>query len=126
MKGGELMFMPKHMNHSTQGFTLMELLIVIGIIGILAVGLLAAVDPIEQLRKGRDTTKKNTAVEVANANARYFGATGATIWDTATPIIAFNGTLFSILNTTIPTVVIAGELKAGFQQGVATVAPSIN
>ena len=35
------------------GFTLMELLIVIGVLGILAAGLLAAIDPFEQLKGPR-------------------------------------------------------------------------
>ena len=34
---------------------MIELLIVIGVLGILATGLLAAVDPFEQLKKARDT-----------------------------------------------------------------------
>jgi len=37
------------MKETNKGFTLMELLIVIGVLGILAAGLLAAIDPFEQL-----------------------------------------------------------------------------
>jgi len=39
------------MTRQNIGFTLMELLIVIGVLGILAAGLLAAIDPFEQLKK---------------------------------------------------------------------------
>src|SRR3989344_1263817 len=115
MKGGELMFMPKHMNHSTQGFTLMELLIVIGIIGILAVGLLAAVDPVEQLRRGRDTAKKNVTTEVANASARHYGVVGTPPWDLTgpAPFTAMgqaNLSTGATQVTAITTLVTAGEL----------------
>ena len=48
---------------SFKGFTLIELLIVIALLGALAVGLLATIDPFEQLKKGRDTSKKNTVSE---------------------------------------------------------------
>ena len=39
----------------SKGFTLIELLIVIELLGALAAGLLAAIDPFEQLKKGVDT-----------------------------------------------------------------------
>ena len=35
-----------------KGFTLLELLVVIAILGILAAGLLAAIDPLELINKG--------------------------------------------------------------------------
>ena len=41
-----------------KGFTLIELLIVIAILGILAIALLATLDPFEQLRKSRDGAKR--------------------------------------------------------------------
>lgn len=64
-----------------QGFTLIELLIVIGVLGILATGLLAAVDPFEQLKKGRDTNMRNTVVELHNALIRYYATHGDLPWN---------------------------------------------
>jgi prepilin-type N-terminal cleavage/methylation domain-containing protein len=43
------------MNKLSRGFTLFEILIVVVIIGLLAVGLIAAIDPIESIRKTGDT-----------------------------------------------------------------------
>lgn len=66
------------------GFTLIELLIVIGVLGILATGLLAAVDPFEQLKKGRDTNRRNIVVELHNANIRYYATHGDLPWNDGT------------------------------------------
>jgi prepilin-type N-terminal cleavage/methylation domain-containing protein len=55
-----------------KGFTLMELLIVIGVLGILAAGVMAAIDPFEQLKKARDATNRNAAVELLNGFQRYY------------------------------------------------------
>jgi prepilin-type N-terminal cleavage/methylation domain-containing protein len=67
-----------------RGFTLIELLIVIGVLGILATGLLAAVDPFEQLKKGRDTNRRNVVVEIYNANIRYYATHGDLPWNEGT------------------------------------------
>ena len=40
-----------------KGFTMIELLVVIAVIGILAVALLATLNPLEQIRKGRHEDK---------------------------------------------------------------------
>ena len=58
----------------------MELLIVIGVLGILAVGLLAAIDPFEQLKKARDTNNRNAATELLQANQRYYATHGYLPW----------------------------------------------
>src|SRR3990167_265507 len=68
------------MRKLSQGFTLIELLIVIGVLGILASGLLAAVDPFEQLKKARDANNRNAAVETLNAMTRYYATHGYLPW----------------------------------------------
>lgn len=71
---------------STQGgFTLIELLIVIAILGVLAVVVLVAINPVEQLAKTRDTGRISTVTQLGHAleayytsrNAQYPGAVGA-------------------------------------------------
>jgi len=61
----------KRFINKTRGFTLIELLIVIALIGILAVALLSAINPLEQLRKGRDSARKADASELLNAVERF-------------------------------------------------------
>lgn len=62
------------------GFTLMELLIVIGVLGILAAGLLAAIDPFEQLKKARDSNYRSGAIELLSAIQRYYANHGYFPW----------------------------------------------
>lgn len=66
----------------SKGFTLIELLVVIGILGILATALIATIDPFEQLKKTNDANLKNAAVEVANANLRYYTTHSKMPWHT--------------------------------------------
>lgn len=51
----------------SQGFTLVELLIVIAIIGTLAVVVLVAINPVQQLAKTRDTGRKSTTQQLGHA-----------------------------------------------------------
>lgn len=57
---------------NTRGFTLIELLVVIAIIGILAVAVLSAINPIEQINKGRDTQLNSDASQLLGAIERYY------------------------------------------------------
>src|SRR5260221_4087385 len=63
-----------------RGFTLIEVLVVIGILGVLAAALVATIDPFEQLKKANDANVKNTAVEFINANIRFYTTHSAMPW----------------------------------------------
>lgn len=93
-----------------KGFTLIELLIVIALLGALAVGLLATIDPFEQLKKGRDTSIRNTVSEFYNANLRYYSTKGQFPWATdftfSTSVNALGAYVTELIN--------AGELKNRF------------
>lgn len=54
-----------------KGFTLVELLIVIAILGVLAAILLIAINPVQQLARARDTGRKQAASQLGRANEAY-------------------------------------------------------
>lgn len=62
------------------GFTLVELLIVIALIAILSVAVLATINPIEQSNKAKDSTVQNDAAEVMNSYERYYANAQAYPW----------------------------------------------
>jgi len=63
------------------GFTMIELLIVIAILGILAVAVLSAINPIEQINRGRDTGSRSDAEQLISAIDRYYAMTGYYPWN---------------------------------------------
>ena len=63
----------------------MELLIVIGILGILAAGLLAAIDPFEQLKKARDTNNRSATLSLLSGFTSFYANHGAFPWNLTTP-----------------------------------------
>lgn len=63
-------------------FTMIELLIVIAILGILAVAVLAAINPIEQINRGRDTGSRSDAEQLLSAIDRYYAYKGYYPWTT--------------------------------------------
>lgn len=66
------------------GFTMIELLVVISVIGVLAVAVLASINPIEQVNKGRDTRTRSDAAQLLNAIDRYYAIQEVYPWnDTA-------------------------------------------
>lgn len=110
------------MKFVNKGFTLIELLIVIALLGALAVGLLAALDPFEQLKKGTDTGIRNTVSEIHGAAIRFYAIKNYMPWcnpaapttctdvSTAMTATALNATDY----TPITAIVNAGELKTEF------------
>lgn len=57
---------------SIKGFTLIELLIVIAVLGILAAVVLVAIDPVEQLSRGRDAGRKTTIGQLGRGLQAYY------------------------------------------------------
>lgn len=79
------------------GFTMIELLIVIAILGILAIAVLAAINPIEQINRGRDTGSRSDAEQLISAIDRYYAFNGYYPWQTGatdTSNIALDWTRF--------------------------------
>jgi prepilin-type N-terminal cleavage/methylation domain-containing protein len=62
------------------GFTMIELLIVIAVLGILAVAVLAAINPIEQINRGKDTGSRSDAEQLLSASDRYYASKGYYPW----------------------------------------------
>lgn len=100
-----------------KGFTLIELLIVIALLGALAVGLLATIDPFEQLKKGRDTSTRNTVSEFYNANLRYYSTKAEFPWGTGTILSA---AAVNLRGSDITSLMNAGELKNRFMELAGT------
>ena len=61
---------------------MIELLIVISILGILAVAVLSAINPVEQINRGRDTASRGDAEQLINAIDRYNAFQGYYPWMT--------------------------------------------
>ena len=57
-----------------KGFTMIELLIVIAVLGVLAVAVLSAINPIEQINRGRDTGSRSDAEQLLSAIDRFYTA----------------------------------------------------
>lgn len=110
-----------------KGFTLIELLIVIAVLGILAAGLLATVDPLEQMKKARDSNTRNTSVELYNAIIRYNSNKGYMPWDPTSAIAncidASTELPIAALSAAQPQacmvgLISEGELKGSFSEAV--------
>lgn len=63
-----------------KGFTLIELLIVIAVLGILAVAVLSAINPIEQINRSKDTGSRSDSEQLVSAIERYYATSGWYPW----------------------------------------------
>ncbi len=103
------------MKNSKKGFTLIELLIVIALLGALAVALLAALDPLEQVKKGTDTGVRNTVAEIQSGAVRYSAIKGGVMPFTGTLAWGTVGTVGDTpAYTAINAIIGTGELKSDF------------
>lgn len=59
------------MSARKKGFTLVELLIVIAILGLLAVVVLIAINPVQQLARTRDSGRKSAVTQIGHAMEAY-------------------------------------------------------
>lgn len=98
------------------GFTLVELLIVILVIGIMAAGLLYIIDPLGQIQKANDAKRKSDLEQLQrtletyyNDNGKYPPSSGSTIIAPCTGTYRINpptgctewGTSWTVYNTTL-------------------------
>lgn len=79
------------------GFTLIELLVVIAVIGVLAAIVLLAINPTEQLARGRDANRISSVEGLAKAMSNYVTSNNGTI-----PVVAGNSTPGTWQNTLGP------------------------
>ena len=66
-----------------KGFTLVELLIVIALLGAIALAVIAAINPIEQANRARDTRFKTDSANLVSAIERYFTTKSEFPWVTS-------------------------------------------
>jgi prepilin-type N-terminal cleavage/methylation domain-containing protein len=65
----------------SRGFTLVELLIVIGLLGAIALIVIAAINPIEQANRARDARFKADGSQLISAVERYYAAHSKFPWE---------------------------------------------
>jgi prepilin-type N-terminal cleavage/methylation domain-containing protein len=115
----------EYVMRTAKGFTLIELLIVIAVLGILAVAVLSAINPIEQINRSRDTGSRSDAEQLLGAIDRFYATAGYYPWKTSPTLPAPSDvTVWGLVNTTWTDGTLAvlnklsaagtGELKSSF------------
>jgi|SRR3989344_8014732 len=98
----------KNLNrYLSKGFTLIELLIVIAVLGVLAAVVLVAIDPVQQLARGRDAGRKSTIGQLGRAMQAYYTSTG--VYPPETGVNSWMGSPVSPANNILVT---SGEIKS--------------
>lgn len=119
-----------------RGFTLIELLIVIAVLGILAVAVLSAINPIEQINRSRDTGSRSDSEQLISAIDRFYANSGGYYpWKVNSTTPVSDATVWAVVdnsNWTDGTTTVlnklaeegTGELKSSFTNRI--VAPKYN
>ncbi len=66
----------KIMKSVKKGFTLVELLVVIGVLGVLAAGLVVVINPADKIAQANDAKIKNDMSQIVSAGKRYTAGSG--------------------------------------------------
>jgi prepilin-type N-terminal cleavage/methylation domain-containing protein len=94
------------------GFTLVELLVVIGVLGVLATGVLIAINPAEMLSRSRDSSRKSSLKQIGDALERYRVAAGRYPQTPGNNWCGAPGSYYTSCGADwIPGLVASGELK---------------
>lgn len=88
------------MKKKNLGFTMIELLIVIAVLGILAVAVLSAINPIEQINRGRDTGSRSDAEQAISAVDRFYASMGYYPWQISADDIDNEDTVWAEVDNT--------------------------
>jgi prepilin-type N-terminal cleavage/methylation domain-containing protein len=107
-----------------QGFTLVELLIVIALLGVIATIVIAAINPIEQANKARDAGYKNDASELVSAIQRYYASQSNFPWTTLNPATTADAQ-FGWVSADAVTVGLCAAAGTACQSSAASPAPLI-
>lgn len=101
-----------------KGFTLIELLIVMAVLGVLISVVLIAIDPAEQLARGRDAGKKSSVSQLGHAMTVYM--TGQTAGATPPALGAIAGATTLDATNWQTFLVSAGEVKITSTNGASS------
>ena len=103
-------------NTAKKGFTLVELLIVIAILGVLATATVIVLNPVEMLAQARDSNRVSDLASLNTALGVYVSSVASPDLDASNAVSCQGGTTFKGYNYAVPT-------TATFvAQGVSTVA----
>lgn len=101
------------------GFTLVELLIVIGLLGAIALIVISAINPIEQANKARDARFKADASQMISAIERYYASNSRFPWeDCGSGICPSSSDEFSFISANDVSVGLCGTASCNDQTGI--------